>query len=92
MRKLLILSLLVAAPVVAAPVGVAPVEGGSAVIFHDDACKLKVQLPYRVVWQERGKATEGCYGVHPFGIIVAYFEDGSIALIPPQLVKPADEV
>ena len=56
----------------------------------DERCALTAvkMLPDRVTWRESGKVFEGCAGGHPSWLIVMYFNDGTIVLLPPAAFKP----
>jgi hypothetical protein len=60
------------------------VSDGATIVLTDEPCKLKqvTNLKYRATWSEKGKVFEGCYAVHPYGVVVGYFSDGAVALIP----------
>ena len=60
------------------------VADGATIILTDEPCKLKevTNLKFRATWSEKGKKYEGCYAVHPYGLIVAYFSDGAVAIMP----------
>jgi len=77
----------------AQPLAVFSDEKGVTVTLTDEDCKLKhlVQLPYRATWKEPGKVFEGCYGVRP-GMIISYWEDKSIAILPMGAFRPASHV
>ena len=71
----------------AIPVAEAAADGAKVTLTDED-CKLKDKvsnLPKRATWQERGKKFEGCYGVHPGGVVMAYFSDGAVVIIPVQM-------
>lgn len=61
-------------------------EGASVILLTDEPCRLKQvsNLKQRATWQERGKTYEGCWGAHPAGVVLAYFDDGSVVIIPNQ--------
>jgi hypothetical protein len=51
-------------------------EDGVRVVLHTDKCALKEvsNMPYRVVWHEKGKQIEGCWMPRPdAGIVVMFF-------------------
>lgn len=58
--------------------------GEARITLHDDACTVKSvsNLKQRATWNEKGKHYEGCWAVHPAGVILAYFDDGAVVLIP----------
>jgi hypothetical protein len=68
----------------AAPMAQTATADGATIVLFDEPCKLKevTNLKYRATWKEKGKTFEGCYAVHPFGVVVAYFNDGAVALMP----------
>lgn len=68
----------------AGPVAQTVTEDGAKIVLTDDPCKMKEvsNLKYRATWTEKGKVFEGCYAVHPYGVIVTYFSDGAVALMP----------
>jgi len=74
----------------AAPIAVANAPGVTVTLF-DEKCKLPVvkNLPLRATWTQGGKTVEGCFGgfteANAVGI---YFEDGTVAVIPAQAIKP----
>ena len=77
----------------AKPVGILINEGITIALF-DEPCALSQvsNLPYRATWTENGKTFAGCFSLRPdVGAVVAYFTDGSVALIPMQAFKPAKE-
>lgn len=65
------------------------VEGDAVVILTDEPCAIAAvrNLPYRVVWQEREKKYEGCYHVHPSGIVVMYFDDRTVGIVPLRVFR-----
>lgn len=78
-------------PAFAEPVGMVS-NGGVTVTIYDEPCALKAvsNMPYRATWTEPGKRFEGCFMLRPdAGAVVAYFDDGSVTLIPMGAFKPA---
>lgn len=80
---------------VSLPAGADPVAAltheGISVTLYNEPCDLPAvtNLPYRAIWQEKGKTTEGCFGVYPeAGAVVAYFDDKTVALMPMQAFAP----
>ena len=72
------------------PFAVAKADNGS-VTLHRAPCELKSQianLPYKAVWLQDGKTFEGCWAHHPYGLVVAYFDDLTVVLIQPQVFQP----
>ena len=74
----------------AAPIAAATAPGVTVTLFSDK-CKLPAvkNLPLRATWTQDGKTIEGCFGgfteANAIGI---YFEDGTVAVIPAQAIKP----
>ena len=68
----------------AVPIYEAISEDGVKIVLHDDLCRLDAvtNLKSRVTWHEKGKVSEGCYGQHPSGVLIAYFDDKTVALFP----------
>jgi len=76
---------IIAAPLaLAAPVAVADGSGVKITLF-DEACRLDTvsNFKFRATWEEGGKLFEGCYGGN-YGVIVAYFSDKTVAIMPLQ--------
>jgi hypothetical protein len=71
------------------PLAVANAQGATITLTDDPAkCEAVPQFQYKVIWEEKGKRYEGCFGVHG-PIIVAYFPgDKSLALMPAQVFQP----
>lgn len=62
-------------------------EGDNTVItLHSEACALEAvaNLPRRATWLEGGKTIEGCWQNHPFGLVILYFADKTVVLVPTQ--------
>lgn len=69
------------------------INEGITITAHDDKCGLSaVQLPLKATWKENCKSFDGCVGMHPAGVLIFYFTDGSIVLLSPQLFKPVTGV
>lgn len=69
----------------AGPMAQTIADDGAKIVLTDEPCQLKAisNLKYRATWTEKnGKLHEGCYAVHPYGVIVAYFSDKTVALMP----------
>ena len=93
LRSLFILSLFVVSPALADPVATASADG-VLITFYSDKCALKevVNLPYRAVWTEGGKSVEGCYTARPeAGVVVCYFADKTVGLVPYRALKEVKE-
>lgn len=72
----------------AAPIATAT-SGHLTITLYSDPCSLKAvsNLPQRAVWIEAGKVSEGCWGASQFGVIMAYFEDKTVAVIPFEVFR-----
>jgi len=82
--------LLLCAGLWAAPIAVANAPGVTVTLF-DEKCKLPAikNLPLRATWTQNGKTNEGCFGgFTEAGAIGLYFDDGTVAVIPAQAIKP----
>ena len=67
---------------------------GISITVTDEPCRLKQvsNLPYRVTWKDGNKTFEGCFTVRPdVNVVVAYFDDGSVALIPAHAFSMVSE-
>jgi hypothetical protein len=64
-------------------------DGGIRITLHNDPCKLEAvtNLPHRATWTEKGKVYEGCYGLTRFGVVMAYFDDKTVAVIPTEFFQ-----
>ena len=63
---------------------------GTTITLHTADCKMPAvkNLPKRAVWEEGGVKTEGCYGPHPqFPVVVFYFSDRTVVIVPVQLFQ-----
>jgi hypothetical protein len=63
------------------------VADGAKVVLHDDKCAVGAvkNLPYKATWEEKGKVYQGCWGARPeAGIVMFYFDDKSVGMIPIQ--------
>lgn len=90
--KLVIAAALILFPSVAyaAPVAVMDRDGIGITLF-DEPCKFThiVNYKYRATWSEDGKTFEGCFGLNTASrVIVAYFDDKSIAVVPMSFFRP----
>lgn len=61
---------------------------GAVITLHSEKCQLKevTNLPHRITWEEKGKVTEGCFG-HKQGIVIFYFLDRTVGIIPAQIFE-----
>lgn len=84
-------AVLYSSKVSAGPVGQVTTPEGVRVVFYTEPCALTefvTNLPYRAVWEESGKTFEGCYLVRSeVGLVVAYFADKTVGLIPLRAVR-----
>lgn len=74
------------APLQAEPMAVAD-RNGIKITLDTDKCALPevTNLPLKATWEEKGKVYQGCWGPNPdVGVVVAYFDDKTVALIPMQ--------
>lgn len=65
-------------------------NNGVTVTLYTEDCQLKTvsNLPYRATWVEGGKTFEGCWGARPeAGVVLGFFDDGSIAMMPIQAFR-----
>lgn len=63
---------------------------GVAITLYDEPCELAAvsNLPFKAVWIEKGKTFQGCWGARTeVGLVVAYFDDRTVGLIPIQALK-----
>lgn len=84
-----VLLLMLPASGLAAPVAVTE-RDGVTITATDEPCRLTAMvdnLPMRATWQEKGKTFEGCFVVHPMGIVLFYFEDKTIVAVPPSAFR-----
>jgi hypothetical protein len=61
------------------------VADGAKVVLHNDKCAVSAvnNLPYKATWEEKGKVFQGCWGARPdAGVVVFYFDDKSVGIIP----------
>lgn len=61
---------------------------GARIVLTDEACRLQAvsNLKRRATWTEKGETFEGCYGLHEgTGLILAYFSDKTVVILPPQI-------
>lgn len=62
------------------------------ILLHSEPCKQEgvTNLPRRATWQEKGKLTEGCWGVYPpIGLVMLYFADKTVVGMPAQFFEKA---
>lgn len=73
----------------AATIAVAHVAG-AAIALTDEPCQLAavVNLPMRAIWTQNGRVHEGCFGAIG-GVIAAYFDDRTVAVMPGHIFTKA---
>lgn len=88
----LVLLAIIVPPALAAPVAEVN-QGGVRVVLTDEKCDQSavVNLQNRATWTENGKTVEGCFGVGVGSVIVLYFADKTIAVIPMRLFVRVSE-
>lgn len=59
---------------------------GVKVMAHSGKCVLKeiTNLPHKATWTEKGKVTEGCFGIQR-GLVILYFADKTVVVIPASM-------
>ena len=63
---------------------------GIRIVVYKEKCKLEAvsNLPWRAVWYQDGKEVEGCIGAKDeLGVVVAYFVDKSIVVLPQDIFR-----
>ena len=85
----LILLAAVATRAFAGPIAEGAGDNGAKITLYNDPCKLKEvsNLELRATWQEKGKVFEGCFGIHPYGVVLAYFSDKTVVIIPVDIFR-----
>lgn len=70
----------------ALPIAQTVTQDGQKIVLTDEECRLDAvkNLKHRATWTENGKVYEGCYGVHPAGVVLGYFADKTVVMIPVQ--------
>jgi hypothetical protein len=92
-RVLVLLGILIGVVLATDAYAVPVAEAGynqARIVLTDEKCKVKeiTNLPRRAIWTERGKTFEGCFELHQWGFVVAYFDDATVAIIPLDMFKP----
>ena len=67
------------------------VADGARVVLHDDKCAVSAvtNLPYKATREEKGQVFQGCWGARPdAGIVMFYFDDKTVGIIPMQELTP----
>lgn len=73
---------------VAAPIARAS-DKDVVIVLYEDKCTLDViGLPQRAQWSQGGKSWEGCFDLRRDTLILIYFEDKSIVIIPAGFFRP----
>lgn len=72
----------------AEPLFQAQAPDGVVITLHSEKCALKevTNLPARITWEEKGKVTEGCFGAKA-GVVIFYFADKTVGVIPVQVFE-----
>jgi len=64
---------------------------GITVVLTDEPCRLAAvtNLKHRATWTDKeGKVFEGCWSQHPeFPIVIAYFDDKTVAIFPVEIFE-----
>lgn len=70
----------------ALPIAQTVTQDGQKIVLTDEECRLDAvkNLKHRATWTENGKVYEGCYWVHPAGVVLGYFADKTVVMIPVQ--------
>lgn len=85
MKYILLILLLFPFSLKAEPVASASHNGITITLF-DEGCKSQnvKNLPYRALWKEGKGSFEGCYGVASGAVVMLYFEDKTVVVLPVQ--------
>ena|SRR5688572_20475 len=62
---------------------------GTVITIHSEKCEMKevVNLPKRATWREGAKTYEGCWGLSPMGVVMFYFSDKTVAIVPAEVFQ-----
>ena len=73
----------------AGPIAEGAGDNGAKVTLYSEPCALKnvTNLANKATWQEKGKIFQGCFGLHPYGVVLAYFDDGTVVIMPVDIFK-----
>ena len=54
------------------------------ITLHNEKCEMSEvsNLPHFATWEEKGKSFKGCWGFHPLGVVMLYFTDKTVAVVP----------
>ena len=63
--------------------------GGVSISLYTDKCALSAvsNLPFKATWTEKGKVSQGCYGVAYQEVVMLYFEDKTVVVLPVGMFK-----
>lgn len=93
MFKALAASLLLCWGIAHAGVVAISTDPAATIALYDDPCALTHVirgLPLKATWQEKGVTHQGCYSLgYENTLVVMYFSDLTIVLVPVQMFKPA---
>ena len=86
---LVILMVVMVTKAFAGPIAEGAGDNDAKITLYNDPCKLKEvsNLELRATWQEKGKVFEGCFGIHPYGVVLAYFSDKTVVIMPVDIFK-----
>ena len=68
---------------------------GVRIVLTDEKCEMKevANLPYKAIWTEKGQEFQGCWAARPDeGLVVGYFSDKTVALMPVYAFKKVLEI
>ena len=91
----LVLAVSLLIPVFASAEPVAAVKrGGIKITLFDSDCTLPavMSLPFHVEWVEKGKTFAGCWILHPTDVILMYFVDKTVVILPAQEFKKVSAI
>lgn len=59
-------------------------QDGIVVTLHKEKCEMGevANLPRSATWEEKGKTFTGCWGMSSLGVVMLYFSDKTVAVIP----------
>ena len=67
---------------------------GVEIVLTDEPCALPAvtNLPYRSTWKEKGKITAGCWALSQFDVVMSYWTDRTVAVIPAALFHKVTDI
>ena len=73
----------------AGPIAEGAGDNGAKITLYSEPCALKnvTNLANKATWQEKGKVFQGCFGLHPYGVVLAYFDDGTVVIMPVDIFR-----